>query len=756
MTSPSVTTLARGEEDSLDGGAVATAFAINRTYVDGGSFQWAFELVRNVEQVFARMVATGLDVSKVGLWFDHVQCDVMDGEGTTLAQPLKRRVWNIGTPMDPETELLAFYTRLNVGGGTARWSPINLNASYGMGARAAILPWTDALFVTSVPGRGSFGITLRGVTDEHGNSTYSKVHPVLFDEDGSTIVSATPMVKLADGDDETWYLRSHNGTVIALTEDLLDHQVREHGGFSIIMLGKGDYTATVEYDETPVKNESSAGIIAAITNRFKGGKFPVRTETLFEPKEGHRGIDREWTMTDGRLVRGNNRLLKTLADWTDRAERLDPITVDGHGTTVTPYLLPEDYWHTGSFTKEQREAEALVDPKALFEYRSDGTWGKVDKTTRLDTMHPFSGQGQVIVSYNSEMYAAKEPGLRGRAGILAGWGIGQERVARSVLLIVAPPVQDSIHSESWGITQNSARSNVTGPNGDSLPWASWRSEFLDYFPEKIAQRLAVRAPSTTRKISDEDIAKMVMRAFGENPATPKPKAVPVVDPKGVDDGEGDGINATTSTGWRGGSRKGTPGDKPSGPKERATPKPGGGIKIAKRRPKRPLPPQPEFLSQREWADKGYDPTVFVQINAEGHGYTIELNEAYPVMDRQVKHFWDDTVHGYFSDPRRVKVRAKILAAAGGARTPGADEKAKLAAIEEIQYVYKFDALATFIGAQTGCMNADGSLDTVMFNKLVVNDDNGAKMTMTVSLSGIHPQEEAIKARLNSLAGRPKI
>lgn len=758
--------LTSGEEDSLDGGAIATAFAINRTYVDGGSFQWAYELIRNVEQLFDRMIAAGADTSKVGMWFDHIQVPVMNGEGDTVANPLKRRVWNIGTPMHPENELLKFYSRLNIGGGESRWSPCNMNAPYGMGARAAILPWADATFVTSVPGRGSFAITLRGVTDEYGNTAYSKVHPVQFAEDGVVIPSPTPLVKLAEGDDdpETWYLRSHGGTVIALKESLIDPEMREHGGFGIVFLGKGDYTASVYHDETSSKGESSAGIIPAINNRFKGGKFPVRTETLFEPTAGAKGVDREWVMDagstlpsgrpmSGNLLRGNNRALKTLTDWTDRAERLDPVTVDGHGTTVTAYLLPEDYWHTGSFTKAERDAEAASDPRAVFEYRSDGTYGKVDKPNRVDSMHPFAGMGQVVVSYNSEMYAAKEPGLRGRAGILGAWGIPQERVARSVLLVVTPPVADSIHSDKWGITQNGARSNVSGPNGDSLPFGSWQAEFLEYFPEKIAQRLAVRPPSSSKAISEADIEKMQMRAFGETKAQPNRKAIDVVDEKGKVDGDAGSGSVTTSAGNGG---KPGPGNKPARKTSTpATPRAGGGIKITKRRPKQPAPPQPEFLSEREWSEKGYDPKVFVVVNAEAHGYTIELNSAYPVMERQVKHFWDDVRGGYWSDPRRVKARAKIIAAAGG-RTPGADEKAKLAAIEEIEYVYRHDALATFIGAQPGCTNADGSLDTVMFNKRVVTDENGAQMTMSIALSGIHPQEEAIKARLNSLAGRPSL
>jgi hypothetical protein len=745
--------LSPSEEDDLDGGATATSFALNRTYVDGGTFQWAYELLRNVEQLFDRMVAAGEDTSKVGMWFDHVQIEVLNTEGDVIAKPLLRRVWNIGTPMDPETELLRYYTRLNLGGGTKRWSPVNLNAPYGMGSRAALLGWTDTMFVTSVPGKGSFGITLRGVTDENGNITYSQTRPVLYDEDGGFTVSLSPMVKLAHEDDDVYYLRSHGGTSIALTEDLLDEQVREHGGFTQIMLGRGDYTKDVFVDTTPAKKETSAGIIPAISDRFRMGKFPVVAETIFEPKEGHKGVAREWTLSDGTKVRGNRRALKKFSDWTDRAERLKDVPVDGYGTKVTPYLLPEDYWHTGSYTKEERDAEAAKDPKAVFEYRSDGTYGKLN-VKDIDTMHPFKGQGQVVVAFNSELYAVKEPGLRGRASILSAWGIPQERVARSVLLVITPPVLDSIESEDWGITQNGARSNITAKNGESLPFNSWQAEFIEYFPKEIGDRLAVRPPSTSKLIAEEDIAKMEQRVFGESTSTPKTPARIVIDEKGKVDGEPTDGTIATSQGH--GKGKGNGGGPSSGPSQTAVEKTGGGFKTARRRPKRPTPPQPEFLTGQQWRDAGYDADLFCVVSEAGQMFTIELNGAHRVMERQVKYFWDDTVHGHWSDAKRAKTRAKILVAAGGKSTPGADEKAKLAAIEEIEYVYRFDALATFIGAQSGYLNADGSVDTVGFMKLFRDEEGDPTKTMTVSLAAIHPQEEAIKSRLNSLAGRSSI
>jgi hypothetical protein len=744
------------EEAALDGGAPATAFALDQTYVSGSSYQWVYEAIRNIEQLFARMKAAGLDTSKVRADFDHLQIDVMDSDGNIIAVPLKRRISNIGTPMDPETELLHYYSRLNIGGGSRRWGIHNLNASYGMGVRASLLPWTDAIFITSVPGDGSYGITLRGTSDVNGNSSYSKVHPVTYTEDLTAVASPSPLVKLAGDDDDVYYLRSHTGTVIALTEDMVQPDVREHGGFTIVLLGKGDYTAIVDHDETPMKGETSAGIIPAVADRFVGGLFPVRTQTLFNPDPGSaKGTSNEWTV-DGVLWRGNNRAAKTLTDWTSRATKLDTIYADGFGTTITPYLLPEKHFHVGSFTEAEKEAEQLVDPQAHFEYRSDDTYGKVTgtgKAPRIDSMLPFQGMGQVIVAYNSEVYAVKDSPGAERAKVLGPWGISQNRVARNVLLVITPPTQKSIHDKTFGITQNNARSNITGPNGENLPYTTWQQAFIERFPKEISDMLSVRPPTSAKLISEDDINKMENRLLGEPDKKSKTKAVRVVDENGTEDGEALDSEVETSAGnGKGKGRSGTA----SKTSTRAIQKVGGLIKTTNRRPKRPKPPQPEFLSPKQWSDNNYDPNLFVVVRVEGAGYAIEMNQNHRIMQRQQRYFWDDTLTGYFSDGKRNRIRAKILATRGGVRSSVAFAEAQKAVLTEIEYVYRHDALATFIGAQADCINADGSVNYTMFNNLIVNNDDGATMTMTVALGGIYPQEEAIKSRINSLAGRSSV
>lgn len=153
------------------------------------------------------------------------------------------------------------------------------------------------------------------------------------------------------------------------------------------------------------------------------------------------------------------------------------------------------------------------------------------------------------------------------------------------------------------------------------------------------------------------------------------------------------------------------------------------------------------MTAQEWAGKAYPEDQLCRVESDGGGYMIELNGGHEVLNRQVTYYWDDVAAGYFSVPSRRRVRDKIMTKFGGKRTAGADAKAKSAVVQEVEYVYRFDALATFIGAEAVFTDGAGTLDRVAFNEHITGD----QMAMTVALSGYYPQAEAIKSRLNGLA-----
>ena len=102
-------------------------------------------------------------------------------------------------------------------------------------------------------------------------------------------------------------------------------------------------------------------------------------------------------------------------------------------------------------------------------------------------------------------------------------------------------IHESITDTGWGITQNAARSNITGPNGSSLPTTSWRNAWLDNFPDIIAERLKVRPPSPSRDIPAEDIKRLEHRAFGDPTSNPGSNTT-TTKPADPEDGNGDPDN----------------------------------------------------------------------------------------------------------------------------------------------------------------------------------------------------------------------
>lgn len=73
---------------AIDGGAGSATFAIDRTYAEGASYQWAVELFRNVLQVQERMVAAGNpDADKVEAWFDFLTSSPRLKAGDSLRSP---------------------------------------------------------------------------------------------------------------------------------------------------------------------------------------------------------------------------------------------------------------------------------------------------------------------------------------------------------------------------------------------------------------------------------------------------------------------------------------------------------------------------------------------------------------------------------------------------------------------------------------------------------------------------------------------
>ena len=319
--------------EDIDGGASASAFTLDMVYVQGSRYQYAAEWLRNVIPVYRAMKADGLDVSQVRAVMDFVQTDVLNvANGDEVADPVLRRLWNVGRPMDPIADLEMIYSRINVSAGKDAWSRLNLDGSFGMGKRAALLFWTDGLFITSVPGLGSFGIILRQHPNKDSYSTYKKGRAVVFDEDGTPVTigydpatgeniagSEHSVFKLPEaGSDEQVFIQSPDGkNVMRIGEAQVHEDARTHGGVTTILLGKDGYTDDVEIDHFR-EGEKSSGVPKFLRDRFIGGEFPVKVEYLMD-----RGTSKEsgsfTHKATGGKVYYDVRNIKPLSTWLDRA-----------------------------------------------------------------------------------------------------------------------------------------------------------------------------------------------------------------------------------------------------------------------------------------------------------------------------------------------------------------------------------------------------------------------------------------------------
>jgi hypothetical protein len=286
---------------------------------------------------------------------------------------------------------------------------------------------------------------------------------------------------------------------------------------------------------------------------------------------------------------------------------------------------------------------------------------------------------------------------------------------------------------------------VTGPNGSALPVSTWQAAFTEAFPAEIAKALAVRPSGAFKTIPEDEIARLVDRALGAKGKLRGPKVtVKAEDPdKATTEGEETGDEVDTSAGLGKG-----PGGGGAATKRSRIVRTGdkGGIKAMSRTAKLPEPPQPEFLDVDEWAAKGYPEDQFCRVSLEGGSYAIELNRGDKIYAEQVDYFWTNLKSGHFSKPGRKRTLDKILRNHGG-RTPGGKERAMVSVIGVIEYVYRHDALATFLGAMSRYVDDKGRLDRALFNTEITN---GSK-DLTVALSGLYPQQAAVTDGLNSLA-----
>ena len=422
--------------------------------------------------------------------------------------------------------------------------------------------------------------------------------------------------------------------------------------------------------------------------------------------------------------------------------RLKSVDVDKHGTVVTPYLLPEDYFHTGSYTDEEKDK--ITDGSA-FEYRSDKTWGKV--VDSRDQWLPFDGQGQAIVVYKDEMYALKE-GMRDRSKVLSQWGISKPESHDECCSLSNRASRPSTGLAPRGASRRTRPARHWSPPTERPfllrhgRWSSWRTFRRD--------RSSTRGASLRGKkpIPDEEIERLQARALDSKKKPKKPRGPKVTveadpdEPSNTEGGEPEEeVVVTAGTGKHPGSGK------DGATKTRHKLASGSGTKGITRATKLPPPPQPEFLDADEWEEKGWDMSQFVHVALNANTYEIFLNRGHRVYANQVNYFWTDTKYGHFSEPRRKTVYDKILRVSGG-RTPGAKARAEVAVIDEIEYVYRHDTLAAFLGAMANYVDEKSVLDRMKFNSNITN----GSMALTDGMSGLYPQQASIVSRLNSLAG----
>ena len=152
-----------------------TQHFIERTYREGGAFQWVRETYKNAEEADATRIEFGIE------W------QAVEDQGI-----YRRLIADNGVGMSPE-DLVAFFNTFGGGG-----KPIGgLHENYGVGSKTSLLPWNRAgmvvvsymdgdasmIEVRQDPSSGEYGLVVQAVEDEDGEESLDEVYEPYLDEE---------------------------------------------------------------------------------------------------------------------------------------------------------------------------------------------------------------------------------------------------------------------------------------------------------------------------------------------------------------------------------------------------------------------------------------------------------------------------------------------------------------------------------------------------------------------------------------------
>lgn len=653
-----------GEE--ISAGGAGTKALLLQAYLPGLPHQWAVETWRNPVQVIERHVADGSYRLRGNeeIMFDFVSFDYEDDAAGVVTQVWKRRVWNNGPPMDPINELLPYFRTVAVGGGSNRFSIFNPTGQFGQGTRASILPHSDLMVITTQPGGESHAVMLADSDPSNGGSfVMVKFSEYVEDDQGKVSVN---MVELAPLDGYHNLVVDNQRLLLDVTK-LVHPTVRRDGGVTFILNGRDYLNDYIEGDQHPRKLEKARRLVDDLTKRLHS-PYPVTVTYLANYTPVARTDNRVHT-ADAAIITVDSvqkmldpRPLKTYNDWFARViERADasglgegPVVMSD-GTEIDVYLLPVDWnWQLISKAKagQLKKAAATAGTAAPRIEESDGKLYQVMPSK--DSWLPYDGMGFVVAQYGYEMMPVhrKTDGSEMRRNdALLKWWVGVPSVADRTAIVIRPPLEQD--GSSFGVTQNSARSALQGPNGSSLPLDQWREEFFDLMPAFLKKALREANPHTVNQV-DPAVLKRIKEQLAGRLALEE-RIEYLIDAHGDLDAAGTG---TTTEGPPPHEDKGVITDPaPPIPREPADPN-GTGTRAAARRVQTFMPNY-KWLTADEWAERATVQNAYLTADGLTQQFcvvdhspaetTLFFNEGHPIYKSQHLYY----TSAYFSEKRHT-------------------------------------------------------------------------------------------------------
>jgi hypothetical protein len=708
---------------ALDAGQDGTRLLIEQIYAQGQKHQWGAELGRNGLDAVSRSTPRGDEL----IAFDFVDLRFQDDTGHEIGAAWKRRVWNTGPPMDPQSELLAYLASLTKGGGGAnRFSKTNPGGHFGHGGRSSVLGHSNMFVATTQPGGGTHAIYIY----DDGN----KFSLANFDMVGGGIARRDD---LADMSQDCSLDLSANRYLEMNESELIHPEVIAKGGVTVILAGPDIFEHYVDGD--PSRGESSRQLLTDLTNWFNS---PVPIEVQYLRTSPTRSVQK-MDMNQTTHYVGAPTRLKSYDDWLARVPSSNqgrvrlPDGDDNLTVELEVYLLPEDWNWRGPLTPaEQAAVKKSVAKRAAAKKRAaklierDGQFFEV--MTDKDAWFPWRGEGFIVVAYNYEMFPLyNTPTPDRHVQLSKNWGINEADVARRTAMIIRPPKWQGDGS-AWGVKPPLGRASILGPNDSPLPVEEWCNAFyelLQHSPDLdfLRKALEVARPTVSRQLDPEDLRRIEQDMLGRlNLLNPMP--VPVVTSRETGEHGTSGEQSTTGTGGRGG---GGGGGKPRQPRQRriAMVDPEGSENIETKPIN--LIPSFDFLTESDWQvhyDDGeidFVPEMYCVVQ-RGVNTELFFNMAHPIYASQEAYYCDGTYfrqNGIYTKMRKIK---------------------KVDLVRAVQYSYATVGVSKVFYANHMAMAPNGNVELPEFRRIVAAD------RMTFALSGNADVDYQIRKRITDL------